>query len=125
MGNLIQNIRIEQDKDHSHIQRIYADGEELHKIRSVDTHIEACEIPTVTVEFIAGTSFDGLANLEAVLHPETITECVKGIQFALQMDSDFRDAVKASILSAVKEGCWESTEELADAIYERIFFGER
>lgn len=123
--SVLSNIRIEQDPVHQHMHRIYADGDELNYVKAVDTHIEVGEIPTVTVEFAAGTTFNELARLECVLHPETIQECVKGIQFEMRVETDFREAVKQSILSAIADGDWESPDDLADAILERVFLGDR
>ena len=123
--SVLSAIRIEQDPKYSHIHRIYANGNQLQYVKAIDTHIEVCEIPTVTVEFAAGTSFNELSQLECVLHPDTVEECVKGVQFALKMDSDFEKATKESILSAIKDGDWESPDSLADEIYDRVFFGER
>ena len=123
--SVLSNIRIEQDPKYQHVHRIYANNNELHYVRAIDTHIEMNEIPTVTVEFVAGTSFDELAQLECALHPESVLECVKGIQFEMQMEPDFKEAVKQSILSAIRDNDWESHESLADAIMDRVFFGER
>lgn len=123
--SVLSNIRIEQDPKYPHVHRIYANSNQLQYVKAIDTHIEANEIPTVTVEFVAGTAFDELAQLECVLHPDTITECIKGIQFEMRMEPDFREAVRQSILSAITDGDWESPDGLADAILERVFFGER
>ena len=123
--SVLSNIRIEQDPEHQHIHRIYANGNQLQYVKAIDTHIEAGEIPTVTVEFVAGTAFDEVAQLECVLHPETIQECVKGIQFEMRMETDFREAVKQSILSAITDCDWESPDDLADAILERVFLGDK
>lgn len=123
--SVLSNIRIEQDPKYPHMHRIYADGNQLQYVKAIDTHIEANEIPTVTVEFAAGTSFNEVAQLECVLHPDTIQECVNGIQFEMRMETDFREAVKQSILSAIADGDWESPDDLADAILERVFLGER
>lgn len=123
--SVLSNIRIEQDPKHPHMHRIYANNNELHYVRAIDTHIEVNEIPTVTVEFVAGTSFDELAQLECVLHPESVLECVKCIQFEMRMEPDFKEAVKQSILSAIRDNDWENLDRLADAIMDRVFFGER
>lgn len=123
LGDRFPKIRIEPSGIMSH--KVYADGTELDYIRSVNVDIDALEIPTVTIEFASAFAFDEMARLECVLHPDSITECVKGIQFEMRMDSDFRDAVKASILSAITDSDWESADGLADAILERVFLGER
>ena len=123
--SVLSNIRIEQDPKHPHMHRIYANGNQLQHVKAIDTHIEVNELPTVTVEFAAGTTFDELAQLECVLHPESVLECVKGIQFEMRMEPDFKEAVKQSILSAIRDNDWESHESLADAIMDRVFFGER
>ena len=123
--SILSTIRIEQDPKYSHIHRIYANGNQLQYVKAIDTHIEVSEIPTVTVEFAAGTSFNEVAQLECVLHPDTIQECIKGIQFEMRMEPDFKEAVKQSVMSAIRDNDWESPESLADAIMDRVFFGER
>ena len=123
LGDRFPKIRIEPSGIMSH--KVYADGTELDYIRSVNVDIDALEIPTVTIEFASAFAFDEMARLECVLHPDSITECVKGIQFEMRMDDEFRQAVKDSILSAITDSDWESADGLADAILERVFFGER
>lgn len=123
LGDRFPKIRIEPSGIMSH--KVYADDTELSYIRSVNVDIDALEIPTVTIEFASAFAFDEMARLECVLHPESITECVKGIQFEIRMDDEFRQAVKDSILSAITESDWESADELAEAIVERVFLGER
>lgn len=120
--NPLPQIRIEPN---GYGHKVYSDGQELDYIRSVDVEICVGEIPTVTVEFASAFAFDELANLECVLHPDTITECIKGIQFEMRMDDEFRQSVKDSILSAIKEQTWETADDLAESIMERVFLGER
>lgn len=120
--NPLPQIRIEPN---GYGHKVYSDGQELNYIRSVDVGICVGEVPTVTVEFVSDFAFDEIARLECVLHPESITECVKGIQFEIRMDDEFRQSVKDSILSAITDSDWESADELAEAIVERVFLGER
>lgn len=120
--NPLPQIRIEPN---GYGHKVYSDGQELNYIRSIDVDICVGEVPTVTIEFASAFAFDEIAQLECVLHPDSITECVKGIQFEMRMDPEFRQAVKDSILSAITDSDWESADGLADAILERVFLGER
>lgn len=126
--NLFHDITICQDQTSGVGTRVFLGGEELHGVRSIDYSVSVNEVPTVDLEIIPERcNVNALASLGLSIDIDSLTTAIKCIQFEMMLDSDFKDAVRASVLSALSEIdlTKDNLSKAADMIIDRIFFGER
>lgn len=126
--NLFHDITICQDHTSGVGTHVFLGGTELHGVRSVDYSVSVSEVPTVGLEIIPERcNVNALASLGLNIDIDSITTAIKCIQFEMQLNSDFKDAVRESVLSALSEIDFAETtlSKAADMIIDRIFFGER
>lgn len=116
----IGSIRI-KPKDDGRLYDIYLDGQEIRHVRSIDFHVDPESIPEVDLTIASEIDYNGLAEVNLFLHPESVSECVKGLRFALMTDDSLRRAFKASIKSALDEASnYEANDSLAERIFNRV-----
>ena len=126
--NLFHDITICQDQTSGIDTHVYLGGTELHGVRSVDYSVSVSEVPTVDISIIpVRCNINVLADLGLSVDIDSLTTASKCIQFEMQLNSDFKDTVKASTESALTEIGIPKDElsKAADMIIDRIFFGER
>lgn len=125
---MINQVSLKQLEDNPLAHEMYVGGTKVDCVRSIVFTAEPDSVPKVELELVAGLSYDGLADIDLYVHPESVTECIKGIQFSLKMDDDFRDALHKSIKSVLDESETSGEDltnyEIADRIIERVFFGD-
>ena len=126
--NLFHDITICQDHTSGVGTRVFLGGTELHGVRSVDYSVSVNEVPTVDLSIIPERcNINILADLGLSVDIDSLTTAIKCIQFEMMLNSDFKDSVRASVLSALSEIDFTETtlSKAADRIIDRIFFGER
>ena len=118
---MLANVKIEQDKEHPWIQRVYKDEKEITRVRHIDANFDVDEIPTVNVEIVGGFDFEGMADIHFDYSPQTVKEACKILREELLKHGDLYDGFKASIISALKEtGFAEDIRDVADRTLIRI-----
>ena len=126
--NLFHDITICQDHASRVGTHVFLGGTELHGVRSIDYSVSVNEAPTVDLEIVPERcNVNALANLGLSIDIDSLTTAIKCIQFEMQLNSDFKDAVRASVLSALSEIDFkkDTLSKAADLLIDRIFFGER
>ena len=106
--------------------RISINGTEIKGIRSLEVHYDIHELPTAGIEMYSGADLDQLVDIGVDLHPESLQECIKGIQFELKVDDEFRRAMIVGIYDALAAGRFDQsipTDVLAERIFNMVFFG--
>ena len=118
---MIANVKIRQDKEKPWIHRVYKDGKQLTRVRSIDFNVEADTLPELTVEIGGGIDFDGMADIHFDYSPHTIKEACKILREELLKHEDLYRAFSASIYSALKD-ISEDTEidEMPEIILSRM-----
>jgi len=122
------DITICQDHTSGVGTHVFLGGTELHGVRSVDYSVSVGEVPTVDLSIIPERcNINVLADLGLTVDIDSLTTAIKCIQFEMQLNSDFKDSVRASVLSALSEIDFTETtlSKAADMIIDRIFSGER
>ena len=123
-GTMVGNVKIRQINGIGNIGDGYSveiNGSPVNYVKTVDFHAEPCELPHVDLELVSGFAFDGLADIGINISPESIVECIRGLDFALRMDEDLRNGFLASIRSALDEaGNYENNNKLAERILDRV-----
>lgn len=77
--------------------RIFADGIEIHGVRSIDYHLGVNEISTITMEIIPERcNLTGLSDLELTVDIDSLHTAIKCIQFEMKLNTEFRNATVAS-----------------------------
>ena len=118
---MIANVKIRQDKEKPWIYRVYKDGKQLTRVRSIDFNVEAGTLPELTVEIGGGIDFDGMANSQNEYPPHTIKEACKILREELLKHEDLYRAFSASIYSALNEMPEETwIDEMPEIILSRI-----
>ena len=118
---MVGNVKIKQLNDVGNGYSVEINGLPVNYVRSVDFHAEPCEVPHIDLEIVSGFEFDGLADIGINISPESTVECIRGLDFALQMDEDLRNGFLASIRSALDEaGNYENNDKLAERILDRV-----
>lgn len=100
---MIANVKIRQDKEKPWIYRVYKDGKQLTRVRSIDFNVEADTLPELTVEIGGGIDFDGMADIHFDYSPHTIKEACKILREELLKHEDLYRAFSASIYSALND----------------------
>ena len=118
---MIANVKIRQDKEKPWIYRVYKDGKQLTRVRSIDFNVEAGTLPELTVEIGGGIDFDGMADIHFDYSPHTIKEACKILREELLKHEDLYRAFSASIYSALNEMPEETwIDEMPEIILSRI-----
>ena len=118
---MIANVKIRQDKEKPWIHRVYKDGKQLTRVRSIDFNVEADTLPELTVEIGGGIDFDGMADIHFDYSPCTIKEACKILREELLKHEDLYRAFSASIYSALNEMPDETwIDEMPEIILSRI-----
>lgn len=118
---MIANMKIRQDKEKPWIHRVYKDGKQLTRVRSIDFNVEAGTLPELTVEIGGGIDFDGMADIHFDYSPHTIKEACKILREELLKHEDLYRAFSASIYSALNEMPEETwIDEMPEIILKRI-----
>ena len=100
---MIANVKIRQDKEKPWIYRVYKDGKQLTRVRSIDFNVEADTLPELTVEIGGGIDFDGMADIHFDYSPYTVKEACKILRDELMKHGDLYNGFVSSILSVLKE----------------------
>lgn len=113
---MANNLRID-----SQTHGVYVDGTKI-SVRSMRIELLPDRVPVAEIELLPQEiDYEHLTQTELFLHPESIAECVRGVQFELQINQEFRDGFIASIKSALDDYSGEEdNEELARRILERV-----
>lgn len=122
---MLANVKIEQDKEHPWIQRVYKDGKEITRVRHIDANFDVEEIPTVNVEIVGGFDFEGMADIHFDYSPYTVKEACKILRDELLKHGDLYNGFISSIESALKEQKvtalpFQPKSEIAENILKRI-----
>lgn len=118
---MVGNVKILQLNNVGTGYSVEIDGTPIDYVRSVEFYADAGAVPTVNLEVVSGFAFDGLADIGINISPESIVECIRGLDFALRMDDDLRNGFLASIRSALDEaGNYENNNKLAERILDRV-----
>ena len=120
-GMMVGNVKIRQTNNIGNGYSVEIDGTPVNYVVAIDFRAEPCEVPHIDLELVSGFEFDGLAEIGINILPESIVECIRGLDFALQMDEDLRNGFLASIRSALDEaGNYENNNKLAERILDRV-----
>ena len=105
---------------------VTVDGMELKGIRAIEFDQSYATAPEVTVELVPNRlNVDVLAKLGVEIDIGDIRDAANCLQLEMKLNEEFRDAVVASVSSAlVEHGIGEeSVTEIAEAVVERVFEG--
>ena len=119
-------LRVEPVGEANVRHRISLNGTEIKGIRSLEVHYDIHELPTASLEMYSGADLDQLVDIGVDLHPESLQECIKGIQFELKVDDDFRKAMMVGIVDVLRSDRHRDevpTDVLAERIFNMVFFG--
>lgn len=117
------DIRIRQTKTSGAGTEITVDGKRLNGVSAVHYDVSVDEVPSVDIEVIPRVvNVDALAALGVSINVEDVEAACRCLQLEMRLNSDFREAVVASVGSVLAEK--DSKPEIAEAIVERVFLGE-
>ena len=97
------NLRIIKKPNLVGCYDVFADGQELHGVRSIDVHYRPQEPLEADITLTSVTKIDHDLLAKFHFEPTDIRECIKFLALQLQMDDDFRDAWISSIKSALDD----------------------
>ena len=118
---MLANVKIEQDKEHPWIQRVYKDGKGITRVRHIDANFDVEEIPTVNVEIAGGLDFEGMADIYFDYSPYTVKEACKILRDELLKNVELYNGFISSIQTAIEEAPnYIKNRELAERILKRI-----
>ena len=122
---MIENVKIEQDKENKHIHRVFVDGEKLKRVNHIDLNIDVDEAPQVNVGIVGGCDFEGMADIHFDYSPYTVKEACKILREELFKHGDLYIAFLASIESSLREQKatalpFQPERDIADNILQRI-----
>lgn len=123
---MLANVKIEQDKQHKIIHRVFVNGKKLERVNHVDFNIDVPEVPQVNVGIAGGFNFEGMAEIHFDYSPYTVKESCKILRDELLKHGDLYRAFSSSIYSALhdlKECSW--ADEVADIILDRLIGDEQ
>lgn len=70
---ILENVKIEQDKENSMIHRVYLDGKEIKRIAAVDFRVSSeFPVPEVNIKIAGGCDFEGMADIHFDYSPYTV-----------------------------------------------------
>lgn len=125
---MLDNVKIEQDKENPNIHRVFIDGKQIDKITHLDFQVNPMEFPSVTlnIERMSGVDFEGQAEVNFLKDPFTVQNACKIIRDELLKHGDLYKAFSASIYSALKEMPKETwIDEMPEIILNRIIGEEK
>lgn len=123
---MLANVKIEQDKEHPIIHRVYKDGQEINRVNHIDFNLDADDrVPQVNVGIVGGFDFDGMADIHFDYLPYTVKESCKILRDELLKHGDLYRAFSASIESSLREQKitalpFRPESDIADKILQRI-----
>lgn len=124
---MLANVKIEQDKEHPIIHRVYKDGQEINRVNHIDFNLDADDrVPQVNVGIVGGFDFDGMADIHFDYLPYTVNEACKILRDELLKHGDLYRAFSSSIYSAL-EDMPEGTciDKMPEIILKRIIGEEK
>lgn len=114
--------KVEIKTDENGLNTIKVDGHRLHGIHNVTARFEKACYPLVEIELYDINEIDTSAYVEFAFSPETVQKACSVIHSACVNDESFADAVKASILAALRsKDTVYTAEELAEVIFQEVF----
>ena len=123
---MLANVKIEQDKQHKIIHRVFVNGKKMERVNHVDFNNDVAEVPQVNVGIAGGFNFEGMAEIHFDYSPYTVKESCKILRDELLKHGDLYRAFSSSIYSALhdlKECSW--ADEVADIILDRLIGDEQ
>lgn len=106
--------------------KIKLNGQELSNVTSITYRADKDSLPTTTIEVDGDFDFKGLSGVEVALHPLTVYEAVKAIEFMVSLDDKFARKFKHSIVRVLDDMRNEKTcpnGELANMIMMAVLEG--
>lgn len=100
---MIANVKIEQDKEHPTIHRVYKDGQKISGVNHVDFNIGVGAAPEADIGIVCGLDFEGMADIHFDYSPRTVKEACKILREELLKHEDLYRAFELSMYSALKE----------------------
>lgn len=125
---MLENVKIEQDKENPEIHRVFVDGKQIEKITHLDFEVNPLEIPCVklNIEQISGVDFEGQAEVNFLNTPFTVQNACKILRDELKKDRVLRKAFLASICSALNDMKEDAPiDEIPEIILDRLIGGEQ
>lgn len=101
---MLANVKIEQDKQHEIIHRVFVNGKKLERVNHIDFNLDVSEVPQVNVGITGGFNFDGMADIHFDYSPYTVKESCKILREKLMQHGDLYNAFVASINSVLMDG---------------------
>lgn len=101
---MLANVKIEQDKQHKIIHRVFVNGKKMERVNHVDFNIDVAEVPQVNVGIAGGFDFEGMADIHFDYSPYTVKESCKILRDELLKHGDLYNAFVASINSVLMDG---------------------
>ena len=123
---MLNVLKVEPLGETSLRHRVFLNGEEIKRVRSLTVHYDVNEVPSADLELYTVHDLDQLVDIGVNLHPESVGECVKGIQFEMQVDDEFRKAVLVGIEDVLIDckGKDLPADVIAERILNMVFFGQ-
>ena len=101
---MLANVKIEQDKQHEIIHRVFVNGKKLERVNHIDFNLDVSEVPQVNVGIAGGFNFEGMADIHFDYSPYTVKESCKILRDELVKHGDLYNAFVASINSVLMDG---------------------
>ena len=122
---MLATVKIEQDKENKHIHRVFVDGKEIKRVRSVGFEVSVDSPPNVNIEIVGGCDFEGMADVHFDYSPRTTKEACRIIREELLKREELYNGFIASIESSLKEQKvtglpFQPESEIAEKILNRI-----
>lgn len=126
---MLANVKIEQDKQHEIIHRVFVNGKKLERVNHIDFNLDVYEVPQVNVGIAGGFNFDGMADIHFDYSPYTVKESCKILREELMQHGDLYNAFVASINSVLMDGIQceppNLMEQKAKQIMDRLIGDEK
>ena len=100
---MLANVKIEQDKQHKIIHRVFVNGKKMERVNHVDFNIDVAEVPQVNVGIVGGLDFEGMADIHFDYSPYTVKESCKILRDELLKHGNLYRAFELSMYSALEE----------------------
>lgn len=101
--------------------KVYIDGMPIDKVSAIEFSKTEDSMPEVTLVMSKGFEFNDFANLRIHTPWETELDVLRSLNFYAMLDDEFQKRCVKRIIEALDENedC-DSTEELAELIFERV-----
>ena len=107
------------------ITKVWVDGKELKRVRSISFNQSVDTVPEVDIELLSDPDIDIMARANVGFDVFTIEQAAVVVRNAYKTNRDFRESITESIESAMRESTivWEDWEykETAKKIADRVF----